>query len=148
MKSEAATGGDEVEARFKQDGVVDTDGKQLERDLGHAASEAAARMTGLVRGERYLLAARGEGSFIGETPLIGGVDVRQPVSVRAYQGGDVTVAEIPYGVARKHFKAHPLAKQRLAEIVWKRQSEIIVMESLLRLAAVEPALSGDSCVNR
>lgn len=138
VKPERITHDEEDEVSSKQAG--DAGGDQLERDLVQAATEAVIRTSQLVRGEKYFLALRGVGSFIGETPLIGGVDVRQPGSARACDG-DVIVAEIPYSVAKQHFKACPLAKQRLAEIVWNRQSEIIVMESLLRLAALGPSLS-------
>jgi len=48
----------------------------------------------------------------------------------------VHVAVIPYAAAKEHFREHPLAKQRLAEVVWSRQSEAIVMEALLKLSLV------------
>jgi hypothetical protein len=56
----------------------------------------------------------------------------------------VKVAVIPYSVAKEYLKAHPLAKQRLAEMVWSRQSETIVLEGLLRLAGISRELHDEA----
>jgi len=56
----------------------------------------------------------------------------------------VQVAVIPYSAAKQYLKTHPLAKQRLAEMVWLRQSETIVLEGLLRLAAISEELNEEA----
>ncbi len=77
------------------------------------------------------------------------------VTVVTNSGGDATsgdtianntvqVAVIPYSVAKEYLKTHPLAKQRLAEMVWSRQSETIVLEGLLRLAGISKELNEEA----
>jgi len=113
-------------------------------------------------GGEFLLAVRCAGDFIGETALIEGRSVGRSCSFRASvpsstvtttephtnnavgeystSSNGVEVAVIPYSVAKEYLKTHPLAKQRLAEMVWLRQSETIVLEGLLRIAAVSKEL--------
>ena len=109
--------------------------------LAAAAVDASEFVETLNRGNgEYLLAVRGPGDFIGETALIGGSDLRRSSSVRA-ASKTVRVVCIPYSVAKDHFKSHPLSKQRLAELVWARQSETIVIEALLRMDGISGELS-------
>ena len=107
--------------------------------LAEAAEEAVGFTATLRRENReYLLALRGHGDFLGETALIGGSSLRRSASLRAK--GDVQAVLIPYETAKEHFKVHPLAKQRLAELVWARQNETIVLECLLRLGNISVEL--------
>lgn len=110
-------------------------GTDLATTLAEAAEEALGFTNTLKReNKEYLLALRGEGDFLGETALIGGSSLRRSASLRSK--GDVKAVIIPYATAKEHFKKHPLAKQRLAELVWARQSETIVLECLLRFGSV------------
>lgn len=109
-------------------------------DLYAAATDAERLIGTLARGKDFLLAQRGPGDFIGETGLIGGSSLRRSCTIRA-ASEEVSVAVIPYAVAKAHFRLHPLAKQRLAEVVWARQSESIVLEGMLRLAGIKDELA-------
>jgi len=111
----------------------------LNEELVKAAASASDLVRTLARGRDYLLAERGPGDFIGEMALIGGSGLRRACSVRV-ASEEVRVAVIPYALAKEHFRKHPEAKQRLAEVVWARQSETIVLEALLRLAAARDEL--------
>lgn len=88
--------------------------------------------------EQYRIAIRGQGEFLGETPFVGGEDTLHPVSARTK---DAVILKIPYSEVRGHCLSYPLAQQKLAELEWKRQSEIIVLESLLRMAGACPKTS-------
>ncbi|KAG7673052.1 hypothetical protein Ndes2526B_g05377 [Nannochloris sp. 'desiccata'] len=76
---------------------------------------------------------------------IHGIDTTSEIHKNNAVGNDATntgvqVAVIPYSTAKEYLRTHPLAKQRLAEMVWSRQSETIVLEGLLRLAAISKEL--------
>ncbi|KAL4854559.1 Calcium/calmodulin-dependent protein kinase kinase [Chlorella vulgaris] len=101
-----------------------------------AATRARELLDGLCRGNRlYLVACRGPGDFLGEMEALSGSSSRRAATVVA-ASSSVQAAVIPYAAAKAYLAQHPLAKQQLAQLMWLRQSEDIVLEALARLAAV------------
>ncbi|GAB4812965.1 hypothetical protein N2152v2_000011, partial [Parachlorella kessleri] len=106
--------------------------------------EAAARARTLVADLRrdgggsgsvqFLVGVRRQGQVLGEMEVLGGSASRRAASAVAHTR--VRAALVPYAAAKEYLHKNPLAKQQLAELMWVRQSENIVLEALVRLAAV------------
>lgn len=79
-------------------------------------------------------------------PRAGGSGARRSATVRAASEA-VRVAVVPYAAAKHFLRAHPLAKQRLAEASWARHSEAVVLEALLRLASIRDDLAAAVAAN-
>ncbi|KAI3434951.1 hypothetical protein D9Q98_003005 [Chlorella vulgaris] len=114
----------------------EVEGEELPASLLEAATRARELLDGLCRGDRlYLVACRGPGDFLGEMEALSGSSSRRAATVVA-ASSSVQAAVIPYAAAKAYLAQHPLAKQQLAQLMWLRQSEDIVLEALARLAAV------------
>ncbi|PRW33969.1 calcium calmodulin dependent kinase kinase 1 [Chlorella sorokiniana] len=122
-----------AQAQQQQQGEVV--GEELPPTLLEAATRAQELLTSLRRGgpRDFLVAVRGPGDFVGETEVLGGSQSRRVASVVA-ASPSVRAAIIPYQTAKAYLARHPLAKQQLAQLMWLRQSEDLVLEALARLA--------------
>ena len=105
-----------------------------------SASQKAREMEEALRVQpgEYIIAMLGAGEFGGEAALIKGGD-KYSFSLHALSDV-VRVKAIPYATVRSFFKSNPVAKQRLAELVWERHSEATILEGLIRLSNSENEL--------
>lgn len=126
----------------QQQALPQVEGEELPPSLIQAASRAQELLASLRRGPcEYLVAVRGPGDFIGEMEALGGSQSRRGASVVA-ASSSVQAALIPYPAAKAYLSQHPLAKQQLAQLMWLRQSENVVLEGLARLAALGEDMMG------
>lgn len=87
--------------------------------------------------EQYSIARRGSGEFIGEMVFFNHVGVRS-ATVRATT--PMTVSIIGRDQLAAYLKQYPEAKHQLREIIWNRESELLMLEALHKLASVHPTL--------
>lgn len=95
----------------------------------------------------YLVATRGEGDIVGEMGLLAGRSQSSGATVRRrcgrlVAGTVVKVAVIPRAKAKEYLRMNPLAKQRLAEMMWQRQAETIRIEAIARLGVASRLING------
>lgn len=128
--------------------IVDKEGLAHRTNLMRAAQKASEFVRSLqvaagpptvpaLAGRELLIAQRGPGELIGEMALFG--KGTRSASLRCTT--KVVVRLIIHEQLVEYLMANPMAKHQLREIIWKKESEITMVEALVKLANVHDVVA-------